>query len=40
MSFENEMFAHKTTDRSLSVMCESLLEADSAELETHRELFV
>jgi len=46
MSFENGMFARETKDMSLQIeACQwwvslSLLEADSAEHETHHELFV
>jgi len=46
MSFEIGLFAHETTDMSLPIeICQwcvslSLLEADSAEHETHHELFV
>ena len=46
MSFENGMFAHETMHMSLQIVaCQwyaslSLLEADSAEHETHHELFV
>ena len=45
MSFENELFAHETLDMFLQIeACQrgvslSLLEADSAEHETHHDLF-